>query len=105
MKRASVLYLLSVAVLLAAVSVSAAPATVTALSPDFRLQTSNPSVMPAQTTIRQKIVDEVERRLAKIDSQAAPLANGYQYQTDIGKNTITRWTTHTNQALIAKANG
>jgi hypothetical protein len=60
---------------------------------------------PPQTTIRQQIVDEFKRRLAKIDSQTAPLANGYQYQTDIGKNPIGRWVTHSNQDLIKKANG
>jgi hypothetical protein len=58
-----------------------------------------------QTTIRQQIVNEFKRRLAKIDSAAAPLANGYQYQTDIGKNGVDEWVTHSNEDSLKSAAG
>jgi len=58
-----------------------------------------------QTTIRQQIVDEFSRRLKAIDSSAARLANGYQYQTDIGKNDIDEWATHYNEEQLKNAEG
>lgn len=49
--------------------------------------------MPAPIPLRQKIVDKLKLRLAAIDSSAAPLADGYQYQTDVGTNPIDEWPT------------
>jgi len=54
---------------------------------------------------RQEIVDEFKRRLAKIDSSAAPLASGYQYQTDIGKNGVDEWATNYNEQQLSDAQG
>lgn len=63
-----------------------------------------------QTTRRQLIVDEFIRRLKKIDSTADPLANGYKYQTDIGKtvdadgqSAIRRWRNNINQDELKDA--
>jgi hypothetical protein len=42
--------------------------------------------MPTFTTKRQKIVDELKARLATIKTSASPLADGYQYQTNLGLN-------------------
>jgi hypothetical protein len=58
-----------------------------------------------QTTQRQQIVDAVKLRLKKIDSAADPLANGYQYQTDIGKNPVERWRTNYSQDELKAAEG
>ncbi len=92
-------HLLLVAVVLTLACVTA-PARASALNP--RLQTADSRPM---STIRQQIVDEFKRRLAKIDSTADPLANGYQYQTDIGKNDVEEWVTHSNEALLKSAQG
>jgi hypothetical protein len=79
---------------------AAGAATPTATQPFVSLrEMSNP------LTKRQQIVNEYKRRLAKIDPAAAPLANGYQYQTDVGKNPIDRWQTHYNQDQLARAYG
>jgi hypothetical protein len=43
-----------------------------------------------QTTKRQQIVNEVKGRLAAIDSSVT-LADGYQYQSDLGKGPIDEW--------------
>lgn len=77
----------------------------TARAHPFPADSARSTAMPTQTTIRQQIVDEFKRRLAKIDSAAAPLANGYQYQTDIGKNAIDRWQTHYLEADLKAAAG
>lgn len=42
---------------------------------------------------RQQIVDELKLRLATIQIDAAPLADGYQYQTDLGLSDIDEWPT------------
>jgi len=89
--------LLSVSCLLfmLAVSVSAA-----APAPGSRL------LLPGNTmSTRQQIVDEFKRRLAAIDPSASPLANGYQYQTDIGKNGVDDATTNYNEDQLRKAEG
>ena len=65
---------------------------------------SNSALMP-QTTSRQQIVDELKRRLATIDSSADPLASGYQFQTDIGKNGVDEWATNYNEQQLASAEG
>jgi hypothetical protein len=61
--------------------------------------------MPPQTTIRQQIVDEFKRRLAAIDSSADPLANGYTYLSDIGKNGVDEWVTNYNEKQLTDAEG
>jgi hypothetical protein len=65
---------------------------------------SNSALMP-QTTSRQQIVDEFKRRLAKIDSSAQPLASGYTYFTDIGKNGVDEWVTNYNEKQLGDAEG
>lgn len=96
--------LLSIVVLLAALVSVPAHARASARSLQISAESAAMPVTP-QTTIRQQIVDEFKRRLAKIDSAAAPLANGYQYQTDIGKNGVDEWVTHSNDDLLKSAEG
>lgn len=78
-----------------------------AISAPARTPRSSVSVDSAMPTPlqRQLIVDEFKRRLAKIDSSAQPLANGYQYQTDIGKNSIDEWATNYQEEELKAAEG
>jgi hypothetical protein len=102
MKRATLLLMIVATIVLAAVTPGYAhTASVSAIRPlTFRLQT-----YAFETTTRQQIVDEFKRRLATIDSSAAPLASGYQYQTDIGKNGIDEWATNYNEDQLRNAQG
>lgn len=81
------------------------PLTADASTSKPRLPSVSAKSMPTQTTKRQLIVDEFIRRLEAIDSAADPLANGYQYQTDIGKNDVVRHVTHSDQATLKAAEG
>lgn len=96
--------LLSVAILLAALVSVPAPARASARSLQISAESAAMPDTP-QISVRQQIVGEFKRRLAKIDSATAPLANGYQYQTDIGKNDVEEWVTHSNEDLLKSAEG
>jgi hypothetical protein len=63
------------------------------------------SAMPTPITKRQKIVDALKPRLAAIDSSGAPLADGYQYQTDVGTNPIDDWPTQYQEDELKAAAG
>jgi hypothetical protein len=97
MKRFQAFAVLALALLLLPIAASAA-------ARHLSLVTSLESAMPISLQ-RQLIVDEFKRRLAKIDSSASPLANGYQYQTDIGKNSIDEWATVYQQEELQAAKG
>jgi hypothetical protein len=43
---------------------------------------------------RQVIVDKLKLRLAKIRTDTAPLEDGFQYTTNLGKNPIDEWPTN-----------
>jgi len=102
MKRLLTCHLAACFLLVALAFMVAAPAR--AATAHCSLLTARSDAMP-QTSIRQQVVDEFKRRLGKIDSAAEPLANGYQYQTDIGKNDVEEWVTHSNEDLLQSAEG
>jgi hypothetical protein len=102
MKRIPLLFMFALTISLAVLVAPAYAHTPSVSAAHCSLPTAN--TMPS-STIRQQIVDEFKRRLEKIDSSAAPLANGYQYQTDIGKNGVEEWVTHSNEDLLKSAEG
>jgi len=103
MKRIALLFMIALTIALAAATPGYAH-TASVSATNSKLETRNTKLMP-QTTTRQQIVDEFKRRLAKIDSAADPLASGYRYQSDIGKNAVEEWVTHSNEDLLKSAQG
>ncbi len=99
MKRFAPVLLVMVALLaLALPSLASAPS---ATRPSVRI---NESVMPLVTQ-RQKVFDELKLRLGMISTETPPLADGYQYQTDVGKNPIDDWPTEYQQEELKAAKG
>ncbi len=106
MKR-FVFTLFSVAVLLAAITLAPAQDRSARVSTHHSPAADSTAMPDPQTTLRQQIADEFIRRIKTIDSAANPLANGYRFQTDIGKNgtDIERWRTNYNQDELKAAHG